>query len=105
MFLSPQQSYGANDMSYLDQPQLDTRNYSTVSGSRARVPWLSRSFGLVPVAFTHWVLLPYSGEQDWFSCPILIFSILDGMAGYCKKKEKRIYCHIQREIQFIVLRR
>ena len=53
----------------------------------------------------HWVLLPYPGEQDWFSCPILVFSILDGMAGYCKKKKKRINCHIWREIQFIVLRR
>ena len=38
----------------------------------------------------HWVLLPYPGEQDWFSCPILVFSILDGMAGYCKKKKKEL---------------
>lgn len=31
---------------------LDTWNYSTPSGSRVRVPGLSPSFGLVPVAFT-----------------------------------------------------
>lgn len=82
---------------------LDTWNYSTPSGSRVRVPGLSQSFGLVPVAFTSLgsAALP-RGTRLVFLSNIGFLNIR--WNGRVLQKRK-MNCHMQREIQFIVLRK
>ena len=84
---------------------VDTWNYSTPSGSRVRVPGLSRSFGLVPVAFTSLgsAALPRGTRLVFLSN--IGFLNIRWNGRLLQKKKKRIDCHMQREIQFIVLRR
>lgn len=83
---------------------LDTWNYSTPSGSRVRVPGLSPSFGLVPVAFTSLgsAALP-RGTRLVFLSNIGFLNIR--WNGRVLQKKKKMNCHMQREIQFIVLRK